>query len=87
MMAVGVPLIAPVELSIDSPEGRVGETDQEVTVPPLDVGVIVVIATPLLLDCLLTAQQEQSAGLLQPSHHQHHIQLQDLIQAVAIQYR
>ena len=47
-MAVGVPLIAPVELSIDSPEGRVGETDQEVTVPPLDVGVIVVIATPLV---------------------------------------
>ena len=48
VMAVGVPLIAPVELSIDNPEGRVGETDQEVTVPPLDVGVIVVIATPLV---------------------------------------
>ena len=48
VMAVGVPLIAPVELSMDSPEGRVGETDQEVTVPPLDVGVIVVITTPLV---------------------------------------
>ncbi len=43
--AVGVPLIAPVELSNDKPVGSDGEIDQEVMVPPLEVGVIVVIAT------------------------------------------
>ena len=43
--AVGVPLIAPVEVSNDRPVGRDGEIDQEVMVPPLAVGVIVVIAT------------------------------------------
>ena len=47
-MAVGVPLMAPFEESSDSPAGREGETDQEVTVPPLEVGVAVVIAVPLV---------------------------------------
>ena len=46
--AVGVPLIAPVEESKDKPAGRDGETDHEVIVPPLTVGVTVVIAVPLV---------------------------------------
>ena len=48
VMAVGVPLMAPFEESSERPAGREGETDQEVTVPPLDVGVAVVIAVPLV---------------------------------------
>ena len=48
MIAVGVPLIAPVELSKERPDGSDGETDHDVTVPPLDVGVTVVIAVPLV---------------------------------------
>ena len=44
----GVPVMAPVEESIERPAGRVGETDQEVTVPPLTVGVTVVMAVPLV---------------------------------------
>ena len=47
-MAVGVPEIAPVEESSESPAGREGETDQEVTGPPLAVGVTVVMAVPLV---------------------------------------
>jgi hypothetical protein len=47
-IAVGVPLIAPVEESKDKPAGRDGETDQEVIVPPFTVGVTVVIAVPLV---------------------------------------
>ena len=47
-MAVGVPDIAPVEASSDSPAGSDGDTDQEVIVPPLTVGVAVVIAVPLV---------------------------------------
>ena len=43
--AVGVPLIAPVEESRDKPAGSEGVTDQEVTAPPLAVGVTVVMAT------------------------------------------
>ena len=35
-------------LSNDRPDGSDGETDQEVTVPPLDVGAAVVIAVPLV---------------------------------------
>ena len=38
VIAVGVPLITPVEESIANPAGSVEETDQEITVPPLDVG-------------------------------------------------
>ena len=46
--AVGVPLMAPVEASNDKPAGREGETDHDVIVPPFAVGVIVVIAVPLV---------------------------------------
>ena len=46
--AVGVPLIAPVEVLSVSPAGRDGEIDQEVTAPPLAVGVAVVIAVPFV---------------------------------------
>ena len=46
--AVGVPLIAPVDESSERPDGREGETDQEVTGPPLVVGVTVVMAVPLV---------------------------------------
>ena len=42
--AVGVPEIAPVAVSKDRPAGRVAEIDQEMTAPPLDVGVAVVMA-------------------------------------------
>ena len=48
MTAVGVPLIAPVDESNDKPTGREGETDQDVMVPPLTVGVVVVIAVPFV---------------------------------------
>ena len=44
VIAVGVPLITPVEESIAKPVGSEGETDQEITVPPLEVGVAAVIA-------------------------------------------
>ena len=46
--AVGVPLIAPGEESKDKPAGRDGETDHEVTVPPVIDGVTVVIAVPFV---------------------------------------
>ena len=46
--AVGVPLMAPVDESSERPEGREGETDQEVTGPPLTVGVTVVMDVPLV---------------------------------------
>ena len=46
--AVGVPLISPVEVSKDKPAGKDGETDQEVTGPPLVDGVTAVIAVPLV---------------------------------------
>ena len=48
MTAVGVPLIAPVEESKDNPAGSEGETDHDVMVPPLTVGVTEVIAVPLV---------------------------------------
>jgi hypothetical protein len=43
VIAVGVPLISPEEVSRDKPAGSDGETDHETTVPPLDVGVAAVI--------------------------------------------
>ena len=46
--AVGVPLMAPVELENRRPAGKVGEIDQEVTVPPPALGVAVVMAVPLV---------------------------------------
>ena len=45
---MGVPLMAPVEESSDKPAGSEGETDQEVTAPPLTLGVAVVMAVPLV---------------------------------------
>ena len=45
---MGVPEMAPVEESSERPAGREGETDQEVTGPPLAVGVTVVMAVPLV---------------------------------------
>ena len=39
VMEVGVPLMAPVVLENERPAGSDGEIDQEVTVPPLEVGV------------------------------------------------
>jgi hypothetical protein len=43
VIAVGVPLISPEEVSRDKPAGSDGETDHQTTVPPLDVGVAAVI--------------------------------------------
>ncbi len=48
VMAVGVPLMAPVEVSKESPAGSVPEIDQEVTAPPLEVGVTVVMVVSLV---------------------------------------
>ena len=48
MIAVGVPLISPVDVSRDNPAGRDGDTDQDVTGPPLADGVTAVIAVPLV---------------------------------------
>ena len=42
--AVGVPEMTPVEVSKERPAGSVGDTAQETTVPPLEVGVAAVIA-------------------------------------------
>ena len=47
-MSVGVPLMAPVEVSRERPAGSEGETDQAVTGPPLAVGVTVVMAVPFV---------------------------------------
>ena len=48
MIAVGVPLITPVDESITKPEGSEGETAHDTTVPPLEVGVAAVIAESLV---------------------------------------
>jgi len=48
VMAVGVPEIAPVEVLKERPAGSVGEIDHEVTVPPLTLGVAVVMALSLV---------------------------------------
>ena len=48
VIAVGVPLISPVEVSKDNPAGGDGDTDQEVTGPPLEDGVTAVIAVPFV---------------------------------------
>ena len=45
---VGVPEIAPVDVENARPAGSDGEIDQAVTAPPLEVGVAVVIAVPLV---------------------------------------
>ena len=46
--AVGVPLMAPVEVSSDKPAGSDGETEYETTAPPVEVTVAVVIAVPFV---------------------------------------
>ena len=51
--AVGVPLMAPVEESRESPEGSEGETAHVVMAPPLAVGVTVVMAVPLVSENVL----------------------------------
>ena len=48
VIAVGVPLMAPVVVEKESPDGSDGEIDHEVTVPPLDVGVTVVMVVPFV---------------------------------------
>ena len=48
MTVVGVPLMAPVEVSSDKPAGSDGETEYETTVPPVEVTVSVVMAVPLV---------------------------------------
>ena len=45
---VGVPEIAPVDVENARPAGSDGEIDQSVTAPPLEDGVAVVIAVPLV---------------------------------------
>jgi phage-related protein len=46
--AVGVPLMAPVEVSSDKPAGSDGDTEYETTVPPVEVTVAVVMAVPFV---------------------------------------
>ena len=48
VIVVGVPEIVPVDVSNSSPVGNAGETDHEVTVPPLADGVAVVLAIPFV---------------------------------------
>ena len=49
VMAVGVPLISPVDVSSERPAGREGETDQESTWPlPYRMGEAVDMAVPLV---------------------------------------
>ena len=45
---VGVPEIAPVVLDRVRPAGSEGDTDQEVTAPPLEVGETVVMVVPFV---------------------------------------
>tara|TARA_Y100001954_G_scaffold207087_1_gene230250 strand:- start:858 stop:1082 length:225 start_codon:yes stop_codon:yes gene_type:complete len=45
VMAVGVPLMAPVEVENERPDGNEGLIDHEVTAPPLEVGVTADIVT------------------------------------------
>ena len=48
VIAVGVPLVSPVDVLREIPAGSEGDTDQEVTAPPVEVGETVVIAVPLV---------------------------------------
>ena len=47
-IAVGVPDISPVEVLNVNPAGSCGAIDQNVAAPPLAVGVVGVIAVPLV---------------------------------------
>tara|TARA_B100000900_G_scaffold357339_2_gene327568 strand:- start:1997 stop:2140 length:144 start_codon:yes stop_codon:yes gene_type:complete len=40
--------MAPVVVLKESPDGSVGDTDHDVAAPPDEVGVLLVIATPLV---------------------------------------
>ena len=62
MIPVGVPEIAPVDVSSVRPTGSAGETDQDVTVPPVDVGVIAVIVTFFVSVRLLTPYVTADGG-------------------------
>ena len=53
LRTVGVPEMAPVELSKARPAGSDGVTDQSITAPPLDVGVTVVMAESLVSESVL----------------------------------
>lgn len=48
VISVAVPESAPVEIEKERPVGTVGVIDHDVTVPPLEVGVAVVIAVPVV---------------------------------------
>ena len=63
MTAVGVPLIAPVVPSNDKPAGSVGKTDHDVMVPPLIVGVAVVIAVSLVSVKLLGLYDKEDGAM------------------------
>lgn len=54
LIPVGVPEIAPVDVSNERPTGSVGDTDQDVIVPPFAVGVIVVMVTFLVSVSVVT---------------------------------
>ena len=62
MIPVGVPEIAPVDASKVRPIGSAGETDHEVTAPPLEVGVIVVIVTFLVSVSVLAPFVTEEGG-------------------------
>ena len=47
VIVVGVPEMAPVDVSNDRPDGRVGDISHETTAPPLEVGVTAVIVKSL----------------------------------------
>ena len=48
VIAVGVPVMSPVDVSSDKPVGRDGDTEYVTTVPPVDVTAAVDIAVPLV---------------------------------------
>ena len=48
LIEVGVPEIAPVDVEKARPAGNVGEIDHEITVPPVEVGVDVVMSASLV---------------------------------------
>lgn len=47
VIVVGVPEMAPVDVSNDRPDGRVGDISHETTAPPLEVGVTAVMVKSL----------------------------------------
>lgn len=49
VIVVGVPEIVPVDVSNSSPVGNAGETDHEVTAPPVEDGVTLVMADPFAM--------------------------------------